>query len=137
MSGRRRLEQLIKRTANGYLHAPGAFWLWGIMLLTALALALVIDDRQSPLRVVVLLGFMLAAPGLALARALGIQGLAGTLVFAIATSIAANIILAGSLLYAGIWEPELVFFGLAALTLVLVALAALRGPPSEPQGAQH
>ena len=114
---------------------PGAIWLWTLSLLTVLATVLVLAGVDSPVRVVAVLSFMLAVPGIALARAIGIDDLAATLTIGIATSIAVNILIAGGLLYADLWEPNVVLLAQAAITASLIFLAAIN-PPTTAETAE-
>jgi hypothetical protein len=124
-----------RNIAAGYAAWPDALWLWSLSLLTVLAVGLVLSGIESPVRVVAVLAFMLGAPGVALARAIGIEDPASTLAVGIAASIATNIVLAGSLLYAGIWEPSGVLLALAAVTILLIVIAAAREQEPEAEAA--
>jgi O-antigen/teichoic acid export membrane protein len=87
----------------------------------AVAVVLAID-WQSPVRVVLALGFLLFGPGLALGELLQVRDPVQRLALATGASLALETLVALALIYAGAYSPELAF------AIVLgVSAAALAG----------
>lgn len=105
------------------------FWLLAraatILALTAGCIAGVASGWESPVRVVLALGFLLLCPGLALAELLEIRDLAQRLAIAIAASLALDTLLSLLLVFAGAFSIPVIVSILAAVTLsaLFVALA--------------
>jgi hypothetical protein len=108
-----------------YLHAvrvrlatPAAqSWPAGLALAAILAAMVVILDASQPLRLVVVLLFLVFVPGLSLVGLLGIADLTQRVVLSIGVSLALATIVAGLSLYADRWSPVGVLLVLVALTL--------------------
>ncbi len=94
----------------------------------ALGLALVVGGT-SPLRSLLVVWFLLACPGLALAPLIGLHDAIGTATVAITLSISIDLIVVGALLYAGTWSPVACYVLLASITIAGAArqLAASAG----------
>jgi hypothetical protein len=95
------------------------------LLATVCTLA-VVTGWTSPVRVVFSLGFLILAPGLALAELLELSDLAQRLTIAIGASLALDALVAMTLLYAGAYSARLAVGILAALTLTVLAVALVR-----------
>ncbi len=101
-----------------------------VLLASVLVLGLVlVAGGASPLRTLLVVWFLLACPGLALAPLIGLNDAIGTATVAITLSIAIDIIVVGMLLYAGAWSPVAGYLMLAAVTIAGAAgqLAAAAG----------
>lgn len=96
--------------------------LWPVVLIaSAVCVALLVwGDVKGPVRVVVVAGFLLVCPGMAVVRRVGVADKGTEVVLATAVSIGLEAILAGALLYVGWWSPS-------ALLVVLVALCLVAG----------
>jgi uncharacterized membrane protein len=98
-----------------------------LLLASVLALgAVLIADGDSALRTLLAVWFLLACPGLALAPLIGLNDALGTATVAIALSIALDTIVAGALLYVGVWSPGAAFMILATITLAGAARQVTR-----------
>ena len=86
---------------------------------SAIVAALVFADVDSPLRSLVVLVFLLGAPGLALVRPLRLREPVAELSVAVALSIALAVLVPTALLYASAWSTD------AALAIIIgITLAA-------------
>ncbi len=95
-----------------------------VILLSATALGvLVVADLQSPIRAIVALGFLFLGPGMAFVPLLRIEDLLTELSLGVALSLSLDALVAGTMLYAGLWSPE---WGLALLIVVSVVGASLQ-----------
>jgi hypothetical protein len=85
--------------------------LWPISALVgSAAAACVVFVRLTPaVRAPVALAFLLVCPGFALTRLLRLGELATELTVALALSVALDAAVAGSLVYAGAWNPDVAF----------------------------
>ncbi|HET7093592.1 MAG TPA: hypothetical protein VFI22_08950, partial [Thermomicrobiales bacterium] len=77
----------------------------------------------NPLRLAVILWFLFVCPGMALVRLLDLKDRVAAWTLAVALSLALDAIVAGALLYAGLWSPPAAF---AILTGISVAGAGLQ-----------
>ena len=77
-------------------------------------------DLASPLRVLVILAFLLLVPGTAIIRLLRLDELAAEVALATGLSVSLAGMVAGVLLYAGAWSP-----GATLAILICVTLAAV------------
>jgi uncharacterized membrane protein len=99
----------------------------GVLLFFSVGAAVFLAaDWQSPLRVVVGLGFMLFVPGLAIAEMLGISDPLHRLAIATSASLAVETLVGLALLYAGLFTVERAFVIIYALSLLAVCVALLR-----------
>ena len=99
-------------------------WLWPIVItVSALSAGLfVFADIQSPLRAPVIWWFLLVCPGMAFVRALRFTDRIAVWSLAIALSLALDAIVAGLMLYAGMWSPPIGLAVLIGLSLIGVVL---------------
>jgi hypothetical protein len=68
-----------------------------------------------PIRVAVVLPFLLVCPGMAVVLRLRLAEWWTELLLAVGVSIALDIVLSSAMLYAGLWSPSLLLLGLAGL----------------------
>lgn len=104
-----------------------------LIVLALAAVGLQWADWQLPARAVVVVTFVVVAPGWALLRIWGLaDGWAGT-GLAIAVSLSLAMVFAGITVYAGIWSPLGALAGLAGITILAagVSLARARRQPVE------
>ncbi len=87
------------------------------------SVALALLDTGGAVRHVLVLGFLLLGPGLALAGLLELRDPVAELTIAVALSIAIDGLVAGVGLYAHAWSPE--------RTLVIVAAVAIAGSAAQ------
>ncbi len=93
-----------------------------ILAVTALAVALFALDLGGPVRVAVIVLFVLACPGVAWASALRTGDLADTLGIGIAISVALAAVIGQTMALAGWWSPGTGLALLVAITLGGVAV---------------
>ena len=95
-------------------------------------------DWQSPVRVVLVISFLLLAPGLAVAESLEIRGPSQQLMIAAGASLAIDTLVATSLLYADLFSGEMALAVVVVFTLAALLVAGLRirrSPTSVPDPA--
>jgi hypothetical protein len=90
-----------------------------------LAGALVLAGVHSPVRVLVVLWFVLICPGMAVVRLLRLADPVAELALAVAVSITLAGLVSGVALYAGLWSPDV---SLVVLVAVTAAASAARRP---------
>jgi uncharacterized membrane protein len=101
---------------------PELRWPLGLLYAAAVAGAVVAAGGESLPRTLVVLGFLLLCPGLALLRlAGGFEGLT-SVVLALALSIALDMGVALTLAYTGLWSAQVVLGVLIAVVVAAVAL---------------
>jgi uncharacterized membrane protein len=101
----------------------------GILLVGGAAAALFAIGWHSPVRVVLVLAFLLFCPGLALGELLGVREPVQRLALATGASLALETLVGVALLYAGAYSAELAFaivLGLSAATLAAALVRTLR-----------
>jgi hypothetical protein len=97
-----------------------------ILLIGGAAGAVFASGWQSPVRVVLVLGFLLFGPGLALGELLEVRDPVQRLAVATAASLALETIVAVALVYAGAYSPELVFGIVLGISAGVLAAAVIR-----------
>jgi uncharacterized membrane protein len=97
-----------------------------LFLLTDAATLTFVIDWASPVRVVLVLGFLLLVPGLALTELLGIDDPVQQLALAASASLAVETLVAVALLYAGQFSADLAFAIVAILTCAALAATTAR-----------
>jgi hypothetical protein len=92
---------------------------WPIATLTWTGCTLLLASSETPtwLRAPVVLGFLLFGPGLALSRLLDLDDATATITLACAVSITLDLVVAGGLLYAGLWNATAALLIVAAIAL--------------------
>ena len=80
-------------------------WPTGMVAAAGVVCALVIAGGQSLPRTLIVLGFMLICPGLALLRLIDPLDTLMTVTLAVALSVALEMLLALALAYSGLWSP--------------------------------
>lgn len=93
---------------------------WGVVLIAASFCAGIVTAASplAPVRVAVVLPFLLVCPGMAVVRRLRLAEWWTELLLAVGVSIALDILLSSAMLYAGLWSPRLLLLGLAGVGLV-------------------
>jgi hypothetical protein len=110
-----------------------AHWTGIALASAALAGAFEVADLHSPLRVAVMLWFVLVCPGMAVVRLLRLHDPADEIALAVALSVALATAVAGIGLYSGLWAPGATLSVLIFITVgAAVAPRALRGPGGRP-----
>jgi hypothetical protein len=84
-----------------------------------------------PVRVAVVLPFLLVCPGMAVVRRLRLAEWWTELLLAVGVSIALDILLSSAMLYAGLWSPRMLLLGLAGLSLVGGTYELLQAAPEQ------
>ena len=91
----------------------------GLVMVSLCALVLVVlGDVGTPVRPLVAAWFLLMAPGLALAPLLRLPDGWGELTVVLALSVALDIVVAASVMYAGAWSPVLATALLGGISVV-------------------
>jgi hypothetical protein len=85
--------------------------------LAVAVLGVVVGGLDSPLRLALVLPFLLLAPGMAVVRLLRIYEPAAVLMLAVALSLTLEGAVAGTMVYAQTWSPVGGLVGLTAFTL--------------------
>jgi len=94
---------------------PG--WAEVLVASALLAGAVQLAAPQSPVRIAVVLWFVLVCPGMALVRRLALHDAATELALAVALSIALAMAVGGVALYSGLWAPGATLGILIVLTV--------------------
>lgn len=91
--------------------------LWPVALLSAAgaALSAYLWDPPGALRAVVVAGFLLVCPGMAVARLLRLADALAEWLLAVALSVALATLVASATLYAGAWDPGVALVILAGV----------------------
>jgi len=97
-------------------------WPVGLVAVAGMVAAVVVAGGESPARTILVAAFLLVCPGLALLRLAGPLDALATVTFAIALSVAIDMLLALGLAYTGLWSPAAAF--IALLVIVIGAAAA-------------
>jgi uncharacterized membrane protein len=92
----------------------------------AIALALLVADWRSPVRVALALAFLLFGPGLAVAELLSVPDIAQRLALATGLSLAVETLVGLALLYAGAYSGGLTFAIVLVLSAAVLAAAFVR-----------
>ncbi len=105
-----------------WLRSP---WLWpAAIALSAIAVVMVVfGNAPQPLRPVIAFWFLLVCPGMALVRLLRLKEALAEWILAIALSLAIEALVAGLMVFTGLWSPGA---GLAALVVISLAGALLQ-----------
>lgn len=97
---------------------------FGLIVWAAVAALFVLTDIASPFRPVVVLSFLMLAPGVAVVRLLRLENFLLQASLAIGLALALDAVASTFLLYISSWSFELVFLSISGLT-VLCALVDL------------
>jgi uncharacterized membrane protein len=98
----------------------------GLLVLTSAAALAYATNWDSPIRALLVLGFLLFGPGLAVAELLEIREPMRQLAIAAGASLAVETLIGLALLYAGVFSAGLVFAIIVAVTIAAAAIATLR-----------
>jgi hypothetical protein len=104
-----------------------------ILAVTAGALITALAGVGGGLRTALVFAFIIACPGVAVARLLRIPDRVAEATIGIALSLALTGTVAAVMAYTRLWAPEAGLVGLAALTVGATALELLRGSESAPR----
>ena len=110
-------------------------WLWPLVIaVSAVGAALLTTFHvNSPIRVALAFWFMGFCPGMAFVGALKLKGALSQITFAIALSVALDVLVSEALIYAGRWSAETGIILLAGLSFIGIGLqiipSALRKAP--------
>lgn len=97
-----------------------------IIAVSSLGTAIVtFGDVESPVRPLIAFWFLLICPGMAIVPFLGIREGISQLTLAIALSLALDALVSISLLYAGLWSPDIMLAVLISVSLTGAALQIL------------
>jgi hypothetical protein len=110
----------------------------GLFLLTDAATVAFVADWEPPIRVVLVLAFLLFVPGIALMEALEIRDPVQQLALGPPASLALETLVSVALLYAGSFSAERAFAIVGVLTLAALAVASVRawrGSPARMESA--
>lgn len=104
-------------------------WLWpAIIFFSAVAVAVVtFGNVAPPLRPFIAFWFLLVCPGMTFIRLLELKEGFAEWTLAIALSLALDAIVAGSMLYAGMWSPNrglIILIGISLVGVVLQIVSA-------------
>ena len=97
-------------------------WPAGLVTAAGVVSAVVVAGGQSLPRTLIVVGFLLVCPGLALLRLTGRMDTLATITIAVALSLALEMAVALALSYSGLWSPGA---GLALLVSVVIGAAGL------------
>ena len=101
-----------------------------VIIVSALAAGvLTVTDSALPARPLIALWFLCVCPGMAFVRLLRLSEGLTEVTLAIALSVAMDVIVAGVLLYAGVWSPRWGLIVLIALSLVGAVLQVTTSRP--------
>jgi hypothetical protein len=109
------------------LRRPG--WREVLLVSAVLAGAIQLAGPHSPLRLAVILWFVLVCPGMAVVRLLGLEDAATELALAVALSIALAMAAGGIALYSGLWAPGATLAILIAFTAGAAVAPLVRARP--------
>ncbi len=101
-----------------YLSQTGLLWPVLILFLALLTGIFTFWDIDSRIRPVIAFSFMIVCPGMAFVKMLGIDDKLYEWTLAIALSLALDTIIAGAIIYSGVWLPKLALGVLIFLCLV-------------------
>lgn len=106
---------------------------WGVVMIAASFCAGIVTAASPlpPVRVAVVLPFLLVCPGMAVVRRLRLAEWWTELLLAVGVSIALDILLSSAMLYAGLWSPRMLLLGLAGLSLVGGTYELLQAAPEQ------
>jgi hypothetical protein len=98
----------------------GRDWRWPLAILGSVAAvgAVTLLAPGNPIRLAVALWFFFVCPGMALVRLLGVNDHVTEWTLAVALSIALDAIVAGALLYAGMWSPTASLIALIGISVI-------------------
>jgi uncharacterized membrane protein len=101
-------------------------WPAGLVAAAGVASAMTAAGGASLPRTLIVLGFLLLCPGLALLRLAGSFDWLATLTLSLTLSIAVDMLLALGLAYAGLWSPAAALIGLAGIVIGAAGVDAWR-----------
>ena len=99
-------------------------WLWSVLASSIAVVSLVVLDVDSAIRPVVVVAFLIVAPGTAIVRLLKIPDRIAELTLGIALSAAVDGTVPGVLMYAGFWSSDLALLIVIGITLAATFLEA-------------
>ena len=111
------------------MSAVRARWTAILVASAVLAGALEVAGLQSPLRLAVILWFVLVCPGMAFVRLLDLDDAAAEFALAVTVSIALAMAVGGAALYSGLWAPGATLAILIAITIAAAVAPIARARP--------
>ena len=111
------------------MSAVRARWTGILVASAVLAGALEVAGLHSPLRLAVILWFVLVCPGMAFVRLLDLDDAAAEIALAVALSIALAMAVGGAALYSGLWAPGATLAILIAITIAAAVAPVARARP--------
>lgn len=112
-----------------------SIWTWIILISAALAGVIAFAANETPMRVAVVLWFLLVCPGMMLVRLFRLGDPLLEWIVAITLSLAADTFVGGVLLYSSKWSPSGAFVILLALTVGGVLAQELYALRAQRRGA--
>ena len=85
--------------------------------------AIAVLTGSGPARLIIVSGFLLVAPGLAITALAGVRDALVRLMLVVPISLAVNASVATAIVYLGLWSADLIFVIVATMTLLCAALA--------------
>jgi hypothetical protein len=100
-------------------------WFWpGLIVASAVAaVVVVLTGWDHPLRAILVLWFLCVIPGLAVLHPLELPDPVTGLALVVPLSLAIDALVAGALVYAGLWSPHLATMIVAVLSMAALTLA--------------
>jgi hypothetical protein len=100
-------------------------WLWPALIVASAvaAVAFVLIGWDHPLRSLVVLWFLCVIPGLAVLHPLELPDPVTGLALVVPLSLAIDALVAGILVYAGVWSPHLAIMIVAVLSIAALGLS--------------
>ena len=116
------------------MRRPGpVVWMLIVILWSLGTAGAVYGDTHPAVRAVVAVPFVVACPGLSLARFIRLRDALGELTLGVALSLSLAVLVPATLLYAHAWSPNAalgILTGVAVFSAVLDVLRPLSGPPA-------
>lgn len=110
------------------MSVPRTAWSQILVASAALAGAAQIAGVPTPVRLAVLLWFLLVCPGMAIVRLLDLDDPTAEFALAVALSVALAVAVGGAALYSGLWAPGAALAILIAVTVGAAAVPLVRAP---------
>lgn len=127
---------LLRDILNTYIaRVRNLFWPLVIAVSAVSAALLTTFNVNSPIRVAIAFWFMGFCPGMAFVGALRLKGVLTQITFAIALSLALDMLVSEAIVYAGIWSPNTGIILLAGLSFIGIGLQII--PPALHKAPQN
>jgi len=116
------------RAVDAESRARAAMRMVALLAWSLAAAAAYAADWESPIRVVLVLTFVLFVPGLVLGEVLNLRDAVQRLAIAVGASLALETLIAVALYYAGAFSAGRLYGAVLALTLAAMAVVVVRSP---------